>query len=138
MSEIPDNPVTQEDLTLWYTLQEELARLRASEMLLRRKIFKFYFPAPEEGTNTFVLPDGYALKGTYKIDRKVDVAALTTLTPFMREKEIPVDTIFVMKPDLALREYRKIEKTDAQKIIDQCLIIKPSDSPGLEIVKPAK
>lgn len=144
MSAIPDNPVTMQDLMTWYTMQEDLAKLKAAEVLLRRKIFKFYFPTPSEGVNTHTLDDGYALKGDYKIDRKVDDAALVTLTPTFQEQGLKVDELIKRKPELALREYRKLEADETEvgkarlHLFDQCLIIKPSETPALEIVLPKK
>jgi len=137
MTQLPDNPVTINDLMAWYKMHEDLAKLKASEVLLRKKIFGHYFPTPSEGTNTFTLPDGYALKATYKIERKVDEAALTTLAPSFREQHIAVDSLIVRKPELAVREYRKLT-TEQTRLFDQCLIVKPSETPSLEIVLPAK
>lgn len=144
MSAIPDNPVTMQDLMTWYVMVEDLAKLKANEVILRRKIFKHYFPTPDEGVNTHTLEDGYALKGDYKIDRKVDEAALVTLTPNFQEAGIKVDDLIRRKPELAVKEYRKLEGDTSDEgkarlhLFDQCLIIKPSETPALEIVLPKK
>lgn len=137
MSLIPPNTVTQQDLADWYNTKAQLNELKTREVFLRRKIFGFYFPEPTEGTNTFVLPDGYQVKGKHVIDRKVDEAALTLLTPQLQEKKIIIDNVIRNKPELAKRAYDAL--SDEQRhLFDQCLIIKPSETPGLEIVPPAK
>jgi hypothetical protein len=144
MVTIPEDEVTLEHLMLWYKVKEDLAKLQLTEVTLRRRIFKHHFPTPIEGTNTFTLEDGYALKGQYKIDRKVDDAALTTLTPAMRAQEIPVDALIKRPPELAVKEYRKLQNDNSVEgkkrlnLFDQCLIIKPSETPALEIVLPKK
>jgi len=44
MTNIPANTVSQEDLAEWYRLQEELKKVKASEMLLRQKIRAHHTP----------------------------------------------------------------------------------------------
>lgn len=136
MTEIPPNTVTQKDLEEWYKATEELTRAKAKEILLRMRIFKHYFPAPKEGTNTFVLPDSYELKGVHKINRSVEEAALEVLKPKFVEAKIRVDSLIEYKPDLKIKEYRTL--TDEQRtLFDQALIIKDG-TPDLKIVLPAK
>lgn len=136
MTNIPDNTVTQADLEHWYKLQEELKRIKASEMLLRQKIFGAYFPSPVEGTNSAPLGDGFVLKGKYTINREVDPGALGALRPRLLEAGIKADDIVQYKPSLVLKEYRTLTE-EQTKLFDQCLIVKPG-SPALEIVLPAK
>lgn len=146
MSELPDTKVTLADMFRWYEMVEQLDKLKLAEVTLRKRIFGDYFPPDKrvEGTNTAPLDDGYALKGTYKIDRKVDEAALTTLAPTFREQAIPLDSLIKYKPELSVKEYRKLEGDTSEEgkkrlhLFDQCLIIKPSETPALEIVLPAK
>lgn len=136
MAQIPDNPVTQADMFEWYELQKELTRVKAKEMLLRIKIFKYYFPLPEEGTNSADLADGYVLKGVHKIDRKIDVAALTVLKDLFIAGKIKIDDLVKWDPALKVKEYRELTKEQIQ-LFDRCLIVKPG-SPALEIVLPKK
>ena len=58
MTTIPANTESQEDLHDWYRLQDELKKIKASEMPLRQKIFGAYFPSPTEGTNSAPLAEG--------------------------------------------------------------------------------
>lgn len=136
MTTIPANAVSQEDLAEWYRLQEQLKKIKASEMLLRQKIFGAYFPSPAEGTNSAPLADGWILKGKHTINREIDPGALGALKTRFAEAGIRADDLVQYKPSLVLKEYRTL--TDEQhQLFDQCLIVKPG-SPALEIVLPAK
>ena len=133
---MPTPTVTQDELNLWFQLQEQLTTIKAQEMDLRKKIFAAYFHNPVEGTNTEPLSQGWVLKGQYKIDRKVDEAMLLTMQPVFKEHKIPVKELVIYKPELALRVYRGLDE-EQLKIFDQVLVIKPG-SPALEITKPKR
>lgn len=143
MINIPENTTTQADLVEWYRLKEELARIKTTEMLLRQKIFKFYFPNPKEGTNKVDLKDGTdaVLKAIHIIDRTIDPGSLDALRTAIFEEgsnlpRLPIADLIRYKPDLVLREYRKLT-VEETLVFDQCLIIKPG-SPQLEITIPKK
>lgn len=136
MTAIPENEVTQKDLEDWYKLQEDLSRIKNQEMLLRKKIFSHFFKTPKEGTNTHPLADGYALKGGYVIDRKVDIALLTNFNEKLKDAGVSVDKLVKYEPKLAVSEYRTLTEEQRQ-LFDQVLIIKPG-APSLEIVLPKK
>lgn len=136
MTEIPENTVTQADLSAWYEMSQQLKTLRAKEMLLRKKIFDNAFPDPKEGTNNFELADGYMLKGKYELNRDIDQGALDALKDTLREKGINPDVLVKYKPSLSIREYRQLTEEE-HKLFDQCLIVKPG-SPSLEIVLPKR
>ena len=138
MSLIPQNPVTQNDLVEWYNLKVQLKAMKAladKEMLLRKKIFGGLFPKPTEGVNAHTMPDGYIVKGTYKIDRKIEIAVLKSCTESFIERGVSPDSLVEYKPELCLSAYRKLTEEQAA-IFDECLIIKPA-SPELVIVPPA-
>lgn len=124
-------------LAHWAKVAADLTALKAQEVALRRELFGEAFTAPEEGTNTYPLPAGWKLKGTQVIDRKVDVPAYTALLPKFREAKLPVDDLIKWKPEVSITEYRKLAG-DSLHLFDQALIIKPSETPGLEIVPPSK
>lgn len=136
MVAIPPNEVTQKDLEEWYNADLELARVKAKEILLRNRIFKHYFPAPVEGTNSAPLPDGYVLKATYPITRNVDEGAMAALKEKFIEKLISTDKLVKYKPSLSVSEYRTLT-AEQQQLFDQCLEVKPG-TPALEIVLPKK
>ena len=154
--------LTQEDLFEWYQLKEQLDDMKAKEMTLRLKIFKHYFPSPEEGTQNVRLPDGFVVKATYPIVRKIDPAHLdafrkltvkdvydqliamkmindqTTVdfnTPLTTFLNLNVDNLVKYDPDLIIKEYRTL--TDEQRqFFEQCMEIKPG-SPAIKIVPPS-
>lgn len=136
MSAIPaEPPVTMADLGAWFEMKKQLQALQASEMLLRKRIAKHYFPAPKEGTNTFVLPDGYRLQLVHGIDRKLDMPAFETLKDDFIKRGIPADHLIRYKVELALPAYRELT-AEEQMVFDQCLTIKDS-SPSMKVEKPS-
>jgi len=136
MAQIPENNVTDADLAEWYRLQDQLKKVKAAEMLLRTKIFKGFFPNPQEGTNNHNLPDGYVLKGKHTINREVDPGAFQAMREQFAQAGIHPDSLVQWKPSLKLGDYRELT-AEQMHLFDQCLIIKPG-SPALEIVLPAK
>lgn len=145
MSAIPEDQLTQNDLFVWYKMQADLATLKRAESLLRTRIFRHLFPIPKEGTNTVQLdtlpmlagmaPTGNVIKAVHKLNRDIDVAALTTLTPRFQEANLPLAKLVKYVPELVIKEYRKLTDEERQ-LFEQAIIIKPG-SPALEIVLPA-
>jgi hypothetical protein len=136
MVKIPQNQVTQADLSEWYKMAQDLRNLKAKESLLRKKIFESAFPDPKEGTNSYDLADGYVLKGQHVLNRDIDIGALDAMKSKLREQGVNPDNLVKYKPELKKAEYNKLTE-EQKKLFDQCLIIKPG-SPSLEIVLPAK
>lgn len=132
----PEAPATQKDIERWYILTEQLTPLKEEEMKLRKKIFGTYFPTPKEGINDVPMSDGYVMKGTYKIDRKIVEEALVTCMAEFKEAKLPLKELIVMKPSLSIKAYKDLEPAQ-QRIFDKALEIKPS-APTLEIVKPKR
>jgi len=133
---MPVEVVSQEDLETWYKLQEQLEKIKAQEMELRKKIFTAYFPNPVEGTNSAPLTEGWVLKAVYPIRREPEQAALEVLKEELRAKGIPVDNLIKYKPELVTAMYRQL--TDEQRnLFDQVLVIKPG-SPQMEVMLPKR
>jgi len=135
--------VTPAELAKWFMLKKQLADVKTAEILLRTRIFKFFFPTPEEGTNTHPLKDGTGaeLKAVHTIDRKVDEGELEALKEAMFAEgsnlpEMDLTTLIVWEPKLKISEYRKL--TDEQKqVFDRCLVVKPG-SPQVDIKIPKR
>jgi hypothetical protein len=123
----------QTALSNWETLNVQLADLKLREMSLRASIFKKVFPKPVEGINTHKLKNGYALKGSYPINRKVDLALLQTLSPRFVANKINAQSLVEYKASLKTGVYRTLT-VEQRHLFDQCLEIKPG-SPSLEIVE---
>jgi hypothetical protein len=135
MVNIVENVATQEDLVLWDQICSQMALLKAQETLLRGKIYRTFFPDAREGTNTVPLANGYVLKGVRKVDRKLDIAVLTTLSAELEAAGVSTAQIVKWTPELKTTAYKEL--TEEQKLIfDQALIIKDG-SPSLTISLPA-
>jgi hypothetical protein len=138
MSMIPEDVVTEHDLSVWFELQKELAAIKAREMLLRMRIFRHYFKTPKEGTNTFVLPDQYQLKAVYPYDRKVLIEQLQAAVQqkVFEGVGIKIDDLIKWEPSLVIKPYRELTAEQLQ-LMDQFLEIKPG-APSMKIEPPKK
>ena len=142
MSVVPENTVTMADMVLWYKTAEEVKKLQNLERILRLKIFKHYFPEPEEGVNNFTMPDGSIVKGTRIISRDVDIGTVNAYKmpgpngepSKFEQMNINIDHYLRWKPELKVGEYRKLTAEELA-FIDQCLIVKDG-MPQLAIVAP--
>jgi hypothetical protein len=107
------------------------------EQVLRKKVMEAYFPTPKEGVNSFPLANGYELKATHKLDRKIDIAALPAVFEQLRGMGINPDPLIEMKPSLATTPYRSLLEINpaAGLVFDQALTIKPA-SPTIELKAP--
>lgn len=129
-------PVTQEELNEWYTIQQQLGTLGAREKVLREKIFKDKFPSPKEGTNKAPLGEGWILNAVHVINRKVDIASLKAHAEDLAEAKVPTDLVFKYTPELVKSAYNQLSD-EQKKAVDACLIIKPG-MPQLEIKLPKR
>lgn len=121
----------------WHLALAEAAKVKPiieKEQALRKEVMSLFFPAPKEGANDFPLPQGWTLKGTHKLDRKIDEAALPAVKEQLREKGYNPDPLIDLKPSLNTAVYRTLSD-DNRKIFDQALTIKPG-SPTLELKPP--
>jgi hypothetical protein len=137
-SSMDPTPLVTSLITEWYSLTKEIEAFKEKqmkrEMELRRLLVAALFQTPAEGTQYEDMPAGWRLKLQYKIDRKVDEAALPAVKDRLREIGVNPDLYVVNKPELSLTSYRLLTEEQRQ-ILDQALIIKPA-SPTLELVPP--
>lgn len=136
--DIPVETITKDDLATWYTLRDQIAKLRTKEHFLRMRIIRVLYPTPKEGTNNYDVglidpaSVGFVLKMKYSFTRKVDKALLEAIKPAMREKfNVNVDTIVRYTPELETKEWRELTVEQAA-FFNQCLDIKP-ESPQLSL-----
>lgn len=122
--------------TWWnaFTEAEAAKEVIKREQELRKQVFEHYFENPQEGTNYLELPNGWRLKATYKLDRKIDEAALPAVKEQLKEMGVNADSLVEYKPSLKTKLYRELT-AEQMRIFDQALTIKPS-SPTIELVKP--
>ena len=123
-------------LNEWYECREQLRILQEREKALRLEIMSKVFPEAKEGVNSFPLEDGYVLKGTKVITRKVDEASLLAIAEQLASSGVSIDSLIRYKPELSVREYKKMNE-EQRMIFDQALIIKEG-LPQLEIVLPKR
>jgi len=128
-------------LAEWHkAVQDVLATkpIVAREMELRKEVMAMYFPNPVEGTNSAPLASDWVLKGTHKLERKIDDAALPAVRQQLREQfQINPDNLFCTKYELETAQYKALKTINAEAftLLETALIIKPA-SPTLELVPP--
>jgi len=124
-------------LTEWQSAQSAAEKAKlviAKEQDLRKKVFAAFFTTPLEGVNKEVLGGDYVLKGTYKLTRDVDIAALTGSRENLVAAGLPMDTLIHWKPELKVSVYRTLTKEQCA-LFDQVIITKPG-SPELTLMAP--
>lgn len=108
-----------------------------NELKLRKEMMASFFPAPAEGVNSLELEQGWVLKATYKIDRKIDPSALPAVNAQLRELGINPDPLVRYKPELDTKTYKTLCATNpiAVKVFDEAMTSKPA-SPVLALEAP--
>lgn len=125
---------TGQDVWNWKNLCDQIKPLQEQEMLLRRFLFKGYFPNNVEGTATTDLGAGWQLKGQGKVTRNVDQAVLSETSEELQKKGLPLGLLFTFSPKLVLKEYKKL--TQEQKDLLSDVITEKAASPTLTLVPP--
>ena len=118
----------------WTQLSQQLAAIKDEEMKLRKELFEECFPSPTEGTATVDMPEGWKLKGTYKLTRSLDEAALPAVIAELHKHKVSTDQLITYKPNLSLSAYRKMDDK-WRKVLEQAMEIKPG-GPALELGAP--
>lgn len=136
MAEIPAPDVTQEDISEWWRIQQQLSDLKTKESLLRNRIFKAKFQNPVEGTNKFPLADGWQINATHVVNRSIDRAALASMSEEFAKLHINVADLVEYKPELKIGAYRKLT-AEQQRTFDSALVIKDG-TPQMKIELPKR
>lgn len=124
----------------WSQAQVKLAGVKLlveNEMRLRKQVMEAYFPVPVEGVNTCQLEAGWELKGTYKIDRRLDEAALPAINIELRGMNVNPDRLVRFKLELDTAAYKTLVQINPQaaKVFEKAMISKPS-APSIELKSP--
>jgi hypothetical protein len=139
---------TLADLMTLYNLQLELARVKASEAMLRKRIAAHFFPNPTEGSahNKYPLATlgdttGAILQMDHKINRKVlepELAAYKAAEDAGSNEHIklPWNKLIKWKPELSGTEYKKLT-AEERAACDTVLEIKDG-MPDLKVVIPKR
>lgn len=122
-----------ERLQTWWQQQQQLAKLRALEILKRKEMVAYYFVDPRQGTNRLDVGGGFDLKLDVPFKPKVDEAMFKAVkTADFTALGIDKATLFPLKPTLSVTAYRKLN--DKQRaFIDQMLDV-GDNTPQLHIV----
>lgn len=130
--------MTQEELFTkigrWNELQSRLTSIKDEEMKLRTEIFEACFPNPTEGTNKVDMPEGWMLKGTYRLTRSLDEAALPAVITELHKHKVKTDDVVTYRPNLSLTGFKKLD-AKWQKVLEQAITTKPG-APTIELVAP--
>ena len=118
----------------WNELQIQLSSIKDQEMKLRLEIFAECFPSPTEGSNTVDMPEGWKLKGTYKLTRSLDEAALPAALAELHKHKVSTDLLVTYKPSLSVSAFKKLD-SKWQKILEQAMVTTPG-APTIELVPP--
>jgi hypothetical protein len=133
------------DVARMYEMQLELARLKAAEAMLRRRIFEHFFPNPTEGSkdNKYELNDGTGaiLQADHKINRTVLEPELDALRAAVKEEgsnlpKLPFNKLVKYKPELVKAEYNKLTAEERQ-VFDRALKVEPG-MPEVKVVIPKR
>lgn len=135
--------MTLEQTVLFAHWSAALASLpKAKEMLeheakLRKEMAASFFPEPVEGVNSLELEQGWVLKMIYKIDRKIDGAALPVVNVQLRAIGVNPDPLVRYKPELDTKAYKTLVQINpvAAKVFDEAMTSKPA-SPILVLEAP--
>lgn len=121
------------NLARWQTITRLQGKLGPLENELRKQLFAGAFPDPKEGMNNHTLPDGRIIKGTHKINRNVDQAAVPSAIRQLREDlGAKVDDLFPTKFSLSKKVLDSL--TPEQKKIAATAYVEKPGTPALEIV----
>jgi hypothetical protein len=140
-----ETEVTYEDLVKLVKMQSQLAKLKGAEAMLRKRVFKHYFPAPTEGSKDNKVPlndgTGAIVQGEHTVNRKVDEGELEQLKEaiFAEGSNLPqldFPNLIKWKPEVAIPEYRKLSVSD-RYVFDRCLVV-TDGMPGLKVVIPKR
>ena len=117
-------------LSEWKELKSNLETMKGREMQLRKLLFEGAFPAPKEGVNRVTLVDGTVVKGTYKLNRKIDPEKWGGLASKLDQQTL--SNITKVKTELVVGAFNKLPE-ETKKVVEGALIIKPG-APELEVI----
>jgi hypothetical protein len=129
-------------LMLWDQLQEELGRIKDLEMLARKAIFKKAWPSYKIGVNNYPLMNGWMLKGTGKINYRLDKDMFPQVRTGLASMGLSLDDYIRVAYSLAEGPYNKIVADESQNktagAVLRQMITSSEGAPTLEIVKPRR
>ena len=134
------SPQTLQEIWAWHQAQKNLEAAKAFESEARSKLVVALAESGAldsdilEGTINVQLPEKWKLKVVRKLNRTVDVAALSTIGPLCIKNKISLDVVIRNKPELSVTEFKKLTE-EQRKVVEMALTIKPG-TPTLELIAP--
>jgi hypothetical protein len=131
-----------EAMVAWNKVKEEQSYYVQAEMSLRKALFARFFPAPKEGVNNAPLANGWVLKGTPKVNIKVDEAVIPNVRQELAKMNLSLDPYLKTKYDLVWSAYKAVRDDEEQNKtvgpVLRTMLTFTAGAPVLEIVLPAK
>lgn len=138
--------MNNDKLLAWDHAKKALDAAKSAEASLRKEVLKdFYDFGGEsdlrEGTENLELGNGYRLKATFKLSRKLEnknhetEEALAQIATF-ENGILYAERLVKWSPELSVSEYKKLPE-NVRAVIDACVTSKAA-TPSLEIVEPKK
>lgn len=122
-------------LAAWAQAQQQAAYFKDEEMRLRRELCSECYADQSPGTHYIDLPNGWKLKAVFKLDQKLDEAALPAVLQAMRDKGVTVtDSLVKYRPELVNAAYKTLDDV-GRELFSDALVVKPA-SPTLALVPP--
>ena len=118
----------------WYEMNEQLKKLKAEELSLRKEIFAEYFPEPVEGTNRCDVEGNAQLVANFPYNYTVDADNLEAGLKHVPKSQ--KDTLITMKPSMSTKVYRQLSNKARTGFTSECLTVTPG-TPSLQIVPKA-
>lgn len=121
-------------LTMWQKAAEELARAKALEMTLRKKIFTDAFSNAPEGASIVELQDGWKLKATVPYTYALDQTAAPDV--LSKLKKLKATNLMRVKYETSVSAFKALpEDSAARSLIVPILTIKPGTA-AMELIPP--
>ena len=138
--------MNQDKLLAWDHAKKALDAAKVLESSLRQEVLKDFYDFGgdsdlREGTENLELGNGYKLKATFKLSRKLENKngetqnALDKIANF-ENGILYAERLVKWSPELSVSEYKKLP-TEIRQVIDSCVTSKAA-TPSLEIVEPKK
>ena len=125
-------PEVKSQISEWSEIKKWLSVAKTRENEIRQALAAFFVPNPKEGTNN-VQGEGFAVKLSHTVSRKLDEAALDAVMPQLPEQFRVIGNLISYKPTFSLEVYRAMS-AEEKKIFEQALTINEDGTPTLEIV----
>lgn len=113
----------------WYEAKQNAEQWALKEVNLRKQIFAEAFPSPDVGANKVKLPHGMALVGTYRLNYRIDQAALEESKSLIPAETF--ETVVSYRPEIRDGKFRAL--SDEEQLLFTPFVTITPGTPSLEI-----